>query len=216
MVLGTIHSLNHNSDSSQALFFPSQLHIYCNTCQVSTSCRFQFFIYTSLHFMEEIIWVVLKISGILKNHRSTKLEFQGFFSHMYIRYHIVDVLIPFVTKGKNWVTESLDEVLEISWSMLESGKKKTHPILWILNLFQASGKHVCFPFWSLVRGNVKEGNNLFPFPAYFSLLPQKLYHKIALLLIDSWIQTTSCSIARPGGDWPLFCLSGATDQRCGF
>lgn len=74
--------------------------------------------------MEEIIWVVLKISGILKNHRSTKLEFQGFFSHMYIRYHIVDVLIPFVTKGKNWVTESLDEVLEISWSMLESGKKK--------------------------------------------------------------------------------------------
>ena len=84
MVLGTIHSLNHNSDSSQALFFSSQLHIYCNTCQVSTSCRFQFFIYTSLHFMEEIIWVVLKISGILQNHRSTKLEFQGFiFTHAY-------------------------------------------------------------------------------------------------------------------------------------
>ena len=79
-----------------------------------------------------ILWKKLyewysKFQEFSKIIEALNLSSKDSFSHMHIRYHIVDILIPFVTKGKNWVTESLDEVLEISWSMLESGKKKTPP-----------------------------------------------------------------------------------------
>lgn len=124
-----------------------------------------------LHFMKKkhYMKVVFKVSGILKNPKNIKLEYQIFtFKLTRIRYHITDTLNPVFTNERNWGTEHLNGLLEISWFMLEY-ETKQHPMLWIPNAFQAN-------IWSLFcsegRANVKESHKSLPLPTHFSTAPK--------------------------------------------
>ena len=134
------------------------------------------------------------------------------------KHHIVDILIPFVTKGRNRGMESLGEVFGISWSKLKSGWKENPelPILWIPNLFQASGKDVCFPFRSPVRVNIREGSKSLPLPCVLLTYPRSCITNLPCSLLTSESKPTPVPSLGLQGTGRSHASLEAANQRCGF
>ena len=90
------------------------------------------------------------------------------------------------------------------------------PILWIPNLFQASGKDVWYPFRSPVRVNIRESNNSLPLPCVLLTYPRSCITKLPCSSVTSESKSTPIpSLGLQETGRPPTSLEAA-NQRCGF